>query len=66
MEECKCCLCGKDLDGYSSCEYRGFISCIDCLDKVIKKVDIRRAEIISRSDAITAYLPEKQYHNGEL
>lgn len=56
MEMYKCCLCKKEVDGYSAYEYRGFTSCESCFDTVIKKVDIRRAEVIARSEAATAPL----------
>ncbi|EMR9403245.1 hypothetical protein WKN98_001649 [Escherichia coli] len=53
MSEYKCCLCGKVCDGYSCYEYRGFISCEEHFEQVIAKVDIRRAEIIARNNAVT-------------
>jgi hypothetical protein len=52
MSEYKCCLCKKELDGYSAYEYRGFVSCEEHSDAVIEKVDIRRGEIISRNNAV--------------
>jgi len=53
MNEYKCCLCKKDIDGSNAYEYRGFISCEDHFEQVIKKVDIRRSEIIQRNDHAT-------------
>ncbi|MEX5413359.1 hypothetical protein [Atlantibacter hermannii] len=56
MNEYKCCLCKKDIDGNSAYEYRGFISCEEHFEQVIAKVDIRRSEIIQRNDAVTKQL----------
>lgn len=53
MSEYKCCLCGKICDEWSCYEYRGFISCEEHFEQVIEKVDIRRAEIIARNNAVT-------------
>lgn len=62
MSEYKCCLCKCDLDGNSAYEYRGFVSCEEHFDKVIKKVDIRRSEVISRNEAATRPLVGLDIH----
>ncbi|MEL7628733.1 hypothetical protein AAGW04_06975 [Pectobacterium aroidearum] len=49
----KCCLCKKEVEEDQAYEYRGFLSCDECFDKVVEKVDIRRSEIIARSEAVT-------------
>ncbi|MEM8052737.1 hypothetical protein Q4Q99_14390 [Morganella morganii] len=47
----KCCLCKKEIDGYSGYEYRGFSSCEECFDEVCERVDIKRQEIINQHDS---------------
>lgn len=49
----KCSLCGNEIDDVDTYEYRGFISCGEHFDAVIEKVDVRRAEVIRRNNAVT-------------
>ncbi|WP_158783714.1 hypothetical protein [Pantoea sp. BAV 3049] len=51
MSDYQCCRCKKILDGYNSYEYRGFVSCEEHFDEVIKLVDAKRSDLIERENA---------------
>ncbi|WP_338570551.1 hypothetical protein VRB37_16635 [Erwinia billingiae] len=62
MSEYQCCCCKKEIDGYDSYEYRGFFSCSDHFDDVIRLVDAKRADLIERENSKLAPLKGLDLH----
>lgn len=62
MSQYLCCRCKKEIDGYDSYEYRGFVSCADHFDDVIQLVDAKRVDLIERENSKLAPLKGLDLH----